>query len=279
MKSATQRTSALSADLHIHSTLSPCAEDSMTPPEVIKKLLALEIDMFSITDHNSVFNNSAFQAHAESKGIVFIPGIELQSSEEIHLLGYFPNLASQQDFYLSIEGKAFTPGLKNDPARFGHQKKIDKFGNFVGEEERMLSMPLTLGINELVNAIHSFGGAAVAAHLDRGFSVVTQLGFIPPELDIDGVEIRDITKIKDFETKYLTGLELPILSSSDSHHLNMMTPAKMRIRMETNDIEGFLNCLLSKGKGRITISTRGKTKPVVKQQARTGDWKNIYTKK
>jgi len=275
---------SFSADLHIHSALSPCAENKMTPEEVLKKIISLGIDVFSITDHNAGFNCAAFGAAAKEKDIFFIPGIELQSSEEIHLLGYFPDVWALETFCSSIVKPALIQGMKNDPLRFGNQLKIDSAGDVVEEEENMLSMPLSLSVDELVNRIHQFNGIAVAAHLDRGFSVISQLGYMPPELKLDAVEIWNADKIGDIRSKFLKGSNLNIISSSDSHYLDMMKNPKMKLWLHNADVHDCLNCIKGNGPGRITIAQKRKRKsqrPVGMGLGRSEgrgnkDWKRLY---
>ncbi|MBI5001423.1 MAG: PHP domain-containing protein [Euryarchaeota archaeon] len=271
------------ADLHIHSALSPCAENKMTPDNVLKKIISLGIDAFSITDHNSGFNCTAFDAAAKERDILFIPGIELQSSEEIHLLGYFPDIQTLNMFCSTIVKPALMQGMRNDPARFGHQLKIHASGKVAGEEEGMLSMPLNLSIDELVDRIHDFSGVAVAAHIDKGFSVISQLGYIPPQLRIDAVEIQDIKKIDEIRLKFFKDRWLNIISSSDAHYLDMMKPPKMRLRLKSVDVKSCLDCIKGDGAGRIMISAKA-----VKNSQRAGepslgakacearDWKELY---
>ncbi len=272
------------ADLHIHSALSPCAENRMTPPEILKRIVSLGIEIFSITDHNSVFNCAAFARAAKEHNLLFIPGIELQSSEEIHLLGYFPDIARLKEFHSSIVKPGILSGISNDAARFGNQLKLDEKGEIIGEEKDMLSMPLEVPVNELVDAVHDFQGVAVAAHIDRGFSLISHLGFIPPELKIDAVEISNIAKIEEMRSDFLEGRDLDILTSSDSHHLNMMKSPKMRFWLKDPDVESCLECIRGEGPGRITIrenamkkkrrSNRAAVPAVANVSSR--DWRSLY---
>lgn len=272
------------ADLHIHSALSPCAENRMTPEEVIKRIKILGIDIFSITDHNSVFNYSAFATVVKEHDVLLIPGIELQTAEEIHLLGYFPSGDRLNEFYSNVVRPGIMPGMKNDPKRFGNQIKIDGSGEIIGEEEAMLTMPLIHSIDELVDSIHRFGGLAVAAHIDRGFSLISQLGFIPPQLKIDAVEIRDINKIDEIKSQYLKDRNLNIISSSDSHYLDMMIIPKMKFWMNDPTIDTILKCLKGEGGGRITIGRGSQSrsrgirgiKDSSNARAAKNDWKNLY---
>jgi len=281
---ANHRLISYSADLHIHSALSPCAENKMTPDEILKSVIRFGIDVFSITDHNSGFNCLAFETAARRKGILFIPGIELQSSEEIHLLGYFPDTHALEMFCSGIVKPGLMRGMKNDPMQFGNQIKIDASGDVVGEEEDMLSMPLILTIDELVDKIHDFHGIAVAAHIDRGFSVISQLGYIPPQLELDAVEVWDATKIEDIRSKYLKERDMNIISSSDTHYLDMMKEPGMKFWLRSGDITSCLNIIKGTGAGRITIreKARKRSRSGGDRPSRAaagpskGSWQNLY---
>ncbi len=256
----------------------------MTPENVIDRLMQLDIDVFSITDHNSGFNCLAFETAAKRKGILFIPGIEIQTSEEIHLLGYFPDTRALGMFCSGIVKPGLMRGMKNDPMQFGNQIKIDASGDVVGEEEDMLSMPLDLTVDELVDGIHEFRGIAVAAHIDRGFSVISHLGYIPPQLKLDAVEVRDTARIEELRSKYLVERDLNIISSSDSHYLHMMKEPKMRFWLHDADIAGCLKSIKGIGSGRITIREKAKRElkrkdgPYRSSNTRPlkGDWQALY---
>ncbi len=280
-----ERLIPFSGDLHVLSALSPCAENKMTPKEVLKKIIGLGIDVFSITDHNSGFNCAAFDAAAKKRDILFIPGIELQSAEEVHLLGYFPDIQVLNTFCATIVKPALMPGMKNDPSIFGNQIRIHVSGDVFGEVEDMLSMPLSLSLDELVNGIHDFNGIAVASHIDRGFGVISQLGFIPPELKIDAVEVSDVNKIDGIREEFLKNRDLNVISSSDSHHLDMMKPPKMKLWLNKPDVNSCLNCIKGDGPGKITLkekriknSKRGHSHGV-DCVCHGKDWKAIYDRK
>ncbi len=275
------RLTPFATDLHIHSALSPCAENIMMPDEVIKKIFGLGIDVFSITDHNSSYNCAAFKAAADEHDLLFIPGIELQTAEEIHLLAYFPEIKDVEQF-CSIVVRPALMTMKNDPSQFGSQLRIGAAGNVIGEVEDMLSMPLNLSIDELVNHIHDFNGIAVAAHIDRGFSIISQLGYMPPQLKLDAVEIRNLDKIDSIKTEFLQNCNLNIISSSDSHYLDMMIKPKMKLWLKEANVSNCLNCIKGEGLGRITIRQKTKSRRAgdstlsAKKITSTKDWKGIY---
>jgi hypothetical protein len=254
----------------------------MTPNEVLKKVISLGIDAFSITDHNSGFNCAAFDSACEGRGVLFIPGIELQSAEEIHLLGYFPDVKTLKDFDAAIVEPGLMQGMKNDPQRFGNQIKLNRSGGVLGEDDSMLSMPLNLSVEKLVEEVHNFNGIAVAAHIDRGFSVLSQLGFIPQQLKLDAVEIRNLSKIQDVQSKHLKASNISIISSSDTHHLDLMSKPSMKLWLDSAEINSCLKCIKGEGPGRITLK-EPKGRAHISKDSQVGDnkssekdWKTLY---
>ena len=277
MKGNARSQIALNADVHIHSSLSPCAADDMLPSNIIEKLETLDIDIFSITDHNSCKNSSAFMQAAKEKGMLFIPGIEIQTQEEIHLLAYFQDVPSIETFYNDVIEPVFIPGMQNDPEKFGNQLIIDRGGRVIDEERRILSLPLNISIDLAVLKVREYGGVAVPAHLDRGFSLISQLGFIPPKLLIDGVEISDVGKIDEFKQKYLKSLDVRVLASSDTHHLHMFKPPKMSFRLPDISVRSCLDCIRGSSGSIFLKSGRRAANKAKKRLPDSGhDWKSIY---
>lgn len=269
---------AYNVDLHIHSALSPCGNNDMVPSKIIDKLKVLDIEIFSITDHNSCANVGAFKKKADEKELTFIPGMEIQTQEEIHLLAYFGSVKEIEEFYTDIIEPGFIIGMKNDPDKFGNQFLVNKSDAIIGEEERILSLPLTITLEEAVEGIRGHGGVAVPAHLDRGFSIISQLGFLPPDLDVDIVEIADTAKIDAFKNQYFPDKDIRVISSSDTHHLHMFQPPKMKFKIPDSGVGSCMECLRGHI-GKISImESRPRPKPQLQKKGKTSsrDWKSIY---
>ncbi|MBN1934335.1 MAG: PHP domain-containing protein, partial [Anaerolineae bacterium] len=86
----------LSVDLHVHTVLSPCAEVEMIPPLIVQQALEMGLDAIAITDHNCAANVSAVIEAARDSGLIVLPGMEVQSREEVHLLCLFDALSQVQ---------------------------------------------------------------------------------------------------------------------------------------------------------------------------------------
>jgi predicted metal-dependent phosphoesterase TrpH len=250
------------ADLHIHSCLSPCGGEDMTPSNIVKKLKMLDVNIFSIADHNSCGNSKAFSIYAENEGLLFVPGIELQTTEEVHLLGYFPNIHTLEEFYENSVLPFLTPG-KNDPETFGKQIIISQSGKVKDEDENLLSLSLMIELDELIERIRAIGGLAVPAHLDKNFSIISQLAFIPPYLKVDAFEIYMIDKLQKIKKEYLQNRKEPIISSSDAHHPHHLIKPKMRFWLKRLVLGEIFEAFKGSEDRRITISqtTYSKAKP------------------
>jgi predicted metal-dependent phosphoesterase TrpH len=198
------------ADLHLHTCLSPCADDLMQAAAIIEQAKQIGLDMIGICDHNSGENVRAMMKASERQGLVVIPGVEVTSREEVHILGLFSteqDLMNLQDIiYENLPGQ-------NDEEAFGPQLVIDEYDNVVGKNSRLLIGATTLTLEQIIDAIHQFAGLAVASHVDRQrFSLIGQLGFIPNGLKLDAVEVSNPSSVRE-EYGY------PVVTSSDAHFL------------------------------------------------------------
>jgi PHP family Zn ribbon phosphoesterase len=199
----------LCADLHIHTCLSPCAEREMSPPEVVRRGRERGLHVIGICDHNTAENAEAVIRAAEDTGLAVIGGMEISSREEVHVLGLFGDVAGLR----SAQGVVYENLVgENDPDAFGEQLIMNERGEVVGRSDRLLLGATDLPVHEVVRTIHRLGGVAIAAHVDRpSFSIVSQLGFIPMGLGLDGVEV-----CAEHRPPYL-GEGLPVVRSSDAH--------------------------------------------------------------
>lgn len=177
-------------DLHMHSCLSPCADDAMTPNNICNMAFIKGLDLIAVTDHNSTKNLPAVDRVAASLGLKLLYGAELETSEEVHVLGLFNTLEKSQKFQEWIDLKM--PEVKNDEEFFGHEWIMNEMDEKTGDETRLLLVSLNATLEETVDAIHEYGGRAILAHvLDRANSVTNQLGFIPMDLPYDGLEVKN----------------------------------------------------------------------------------------
>lgn len=209
------------ADLHIHTVLSACAEVEMIPPLIVRRALRLGLGLIAVTDHNACANAEAVIRAAEGTGLAVLPGMELQTREEVHLLCLFdamePCLAWQEEVW------GLLPPLVNREEFFGPQYVVDADGEWVRTEKRLLAASADIAVEQAVARVHALGGLAIPAHVDRpAFSVLANLGMVPPNLGADALEVT--ARFRP-ETGFAQWPELrgwPLVVNGDAHRLGEM---------------------------------------------------------
>jgi len=199
-------------DLHIHSCLSPCGDDLMTPNNIARMAYIKGLDVIALTDHNTAGNLPATEKVCRLLGVGFLPGMELTTQEEAHLLAYFPTVGHALSF--SDEIYPFLPEIPNRPALFGKQTALDENDEPLYEEPKLLISALSLSLEEVIDRVHANGGLPVPAHINRGANgLLNVLGFLPPGLRVSALEVtRALPCPVD-----LSGYR--VLFSSDAHTL------------------------------------------------------------
>lgn len=174
-------------DLHIHSCLSPCADDAMTPAAVVRAARDAGIGLIALTDHNSARNCPAMAAAAAEAGIGFIPGVEVTTSEEIHCVCLLPDLGKAAAFSRWLD--SLRPGIANRPAFFGRQTVMGSTGRRT-EERELLFMARRISVSELTGMVRQYGGLIWPAHVDKPTnSLYSILGCWPEDIEMDAVEL------------------------------------------------------------------------------------------
>lgn len=208
-------------DLHIHSCLSPCSDDDMTLNNIVNMAYIKELDLIAITDHNSVKQLYALESVAKNK-IDFVYGVEIQSREEVHILGYFLPDADLDEIQRMLD--KYLIEEPNDEYYFGHQYILNAQDEIIDEEKRLLIKSLDLSLNEVIDKIHALHGIAVLAHaMDERFSIMHVYMSIDESLDFDGIEV------KKYEHQIKLEKDFPYLKkttwfySSDAHRLEMIS--------------------------------------------------------
>lgn len=200
-------------DMHIHSALSPCGDNDMTPNNIVNMSIIKGLDVISVTDHNSCGNVRAVMEVAGDR-ILVIPGMEIETSEEVHVVCYFADISDCERMHEEV--KKHMPKIKNNEKIYGEQLLMNAEDEIIGKEENLLVTATELNIFEVFELVKKYDGVAVLAHIDRtSFSVLSNLGFIPPELEISAVEITPKNRTK-YENEYK---KYKIISNSDAHYL------------------------------------------------------------
>lgn len=238
----------LKADLHIHTCLSPCGELEMSPTAIAHQAKIKEIDIIGICDHNSAENVQAVIKAAQKFKINVLPGIEVTSQEEVHILALFDEveeaLKLQQIIYENLAGE-------NDEETFGLQVVVNERGEVLGFNKKLLIGACALSVEEVVSLIHSLNGLAIASHIDReAFSLIAQLGFIPENLEFDALEISPALSYGEAQQKFK--LTYPLVSFSDAHFLREMGRGLTLFYIEEGNIQEIKKAFLNKD-GRKVI--------------------------
>lgn len=215
-------------DMHIHSCLSPCGDDDMTPNNIAGMAYLAGLKVIALTDHNCAANAPALEKCCAKYGITVIAGTEVNTAEDIHLLCYFDSMSSARLFSERIEESL--PPVKNRKEIFGNQLIMDENDNITGEKEKLLVNACALGLKQAVEICHSLGGLAVYAHIDRdSYSVLSVLGALPAEVAADGVEIYDISRRRQMKESGIIPRDMRCMTNSDAHYLEYIADRRQEL--------------------------------------------------
>lgn len=236
-------------DLHIHTCLSPCADPGMLPGEVIKAAKAKGLEVIGICDHNSAENARAFQKAGERQSLSVLGGMEVTTSEEVHILGLFDSreglLKLQDVVYENLPGT-------NDEEVFGRQIVVDENNRPMALNDRLLIGATLLSLEETVATIHSLGGIAIASHIDReGFGIIGQLGLIPSGLALDGLEVSPKTPLEKARKDYAHLGHFGLITSSDAHYLNDIGRCSTSFLIEEASVKEIRKALFKEDGRRV----------------------------
>lgn len=221
-----------SYDLHIHSCLSPCGDDDMTPANIAGLASLLGLKIVALTDHNSVKNCPAFFAQAKRFGIVPVAGMELTTAEEVHIICLFEELASAMDFGAEVE-KRRVP-VKNRPQIFGNQFIMDENDEVCGEEENLLINAASIDISETYSLCTGFGGICYPAHIDReSGGLVAVLGTFPELPPFTAFELNDGANYDEYLRRFPELSKKRYVVSSDAHRLPSMSKGENKVLLDS----------------------------------------------
>jgi len=203
------------ADLHVHTCLSPCADLNMGPRALVEKASQQGLDVIGISDHNSAENVPAVVKAARDRKLTVLPGMEVTSKEEVHILAVFDTvdkaLRLQEIVYEHLPGD-------NDPEAFGPQVVVNEDHDVLGFNNRLLAGATELSIDQVVESIRGLGGLAIASHVDREtFGIIGQLGFIPEGLNLDALELSANTTPEEARRRFPQYADCAFIRSSDAH--------------------------------------------------------------
>lgn len=230
------------ADLHIHTVLSPCGDFEMSPTAIVDRALARGLDMIAISDHNTTRQVKVTQRIGKAKGLFVLGGVEVTSQEETHCLCFFPNDEQLDAFQAFLD--AHLPPIPNDEDRFGYQLIVDENDEIVGEEQYHLLNAIDVDIDGIYDEVHRIGGLFVPAHINKGTtSLMSQLGFVPPDLRADALEINKFITRDEIVKKFAYLKRFHFITDSDAHFINNVGDVYNIIYMEHRSFDEFAKAL------------------------------------
>lgn len=190
----------------------------MIPPLIVEKAISDGINLLAITDHNATANIAAVRTAAQGTGITVLAGMELQTSEEIHVICLFDEL--DQAYSLQNIVDQHLPPLPNNIEFFGEQFVVDETGDFLRREERLLLTSTTLSLSDAWKSVTQLGGLLIPAHVNRkAYGLIPTLGFVPTDIPIDILEISSHIRPEQAAVTLPQIKGFPLIQSGDAHFL------------------------------------------------------------
>lgn len=232
-------------DLHLHSCLSPCGDNDMTPWNTVNMAKLLGLDMIAVTDHNSCGNCRSAMKVGEKIGITVVPGMELCTSEEVHCICLFDDIGNAEAFSDCV--RSTMPPVKNREEIFGQQLFMDEADAVLGKEEILLTAASSISVDSLPQLVKEYGGVCFPAHIDReSYSILSSLGDFPPELRVNAFELTVHADEKYYFKNYEYLKDKRLLRSSDAHYLESMREKEFYLELEENSASALIRYLEKK---------------------------------
>jgi len=205
-------------DLHIHSALSPCGDMDMTPNNIVNMAVINGLDIIAVTDHNSIGNAEAVMSASYGKPLHVIPGMELETAEEVHFVCLFESLGDAQTFSEFL--KPYFLPIENRVEIFGEQAYMNEQDEITGYENQLLTTALSLSIYDAAPVVQSMNGIIIPAHVNKdAYSIISNLGSVPEDLGFAAVELSRHISRDDALKKWPDLSRFYSVTSSDAHYL------------------------------------------------------------
>ncbi len=205
-------------DFHIHSCLSPCADNDMTPNNIAGVCALAGLQIAALTDHNSTRNCPAFFAAAKRQGIIPVAGMELTTAEDIHIVCLFEQLADAMAFGDAVEERRVR--IPNRVDIFGEQILMNEEDQPIGTDPDMLPNATTLSLEEVPPLVGAHNGVCFPAHIDREANgIVATLGVFPDSPPFGCAELHDPETAEEYRARFPILQGVRLLCGSDAHYL------------------------------------------------------------
>lgn len=231
----------LTCDLHIHSALSPCADNDMTPGNIVGMASLKGLDVIAITDHQRCANVGPAMKIAESYGVAVIPGMELETAEEIHFICLFPDLQSAEAFESLVADHM--PAVLNREDIFGEEWLFNDEDERIGKEPNLLLTPCSFSYQDAFREVEKAGGVCYPAHVDRdAYSILSSFGMIPPEVQSKTLEISASCDVGELLSAHPELKDYRLLRASDAHALGtILEPGSMVEIAQDKNAKNFIS--------------------------------------
>lgn len=232
-------------DLHLHTCLSPCGDEDMTPWNTVNMAKLLGLDMIAVTDHNSCKNCRSAMEVGEKIGITVVPGMELCTAEEVHCICLFDDIDKAEAFSEYV--RAMMPDIRNREEIFGTQLFMDSADGVLGKEDVLLTAASSISIDSLPGLVKDYGGVCYPAHIDReSYSILSSLGDFPPELEVNAFELTPTAEERYYLESYAYLKGKSLLRSSDAHYLENMREREFYLELPENSAAALIEYLKKK---------------------------------
>lgn len=233
-------------DLHLHSCLSPCGDNEMTPYNLVNMAKIFGYDIIALTDHNTCENCESAIKIGKEIGITVVPGMELCTAEEIHCVCLFSELEKAMQFSNFV--KTQMPPIKNKEKIFGEQLLMDTEDGILGKEEILLTTAADISIDVLPAIVKQCGGVCFPAHIDRSsYSIISALGDFSVDLNVNCFELTPDADEDYYKEKYPATRDKILLRNSDAHYLTSMREPKFFVELTENSARALIAFLKGEG--------------------------------
>ncbi|HIZ82643.1 MAG TPA: PHP domain-containing protein [Candidatus Mediterraneibacter pullistercoris] len=229
-------------DLHIHSCLSPCGDDAMTPADLVGMAAVKGLDVIALTDHNTCRNCPAAMYHGANYGVTVIPGMELTTVEEVHVICLFPTLEDALAFDALVYERLMP--VPNREEIFGKQQIMDKEDKVTGTVENLLINATSISFDDAFSLAESYHGIAYPAHVDKAStSLISNLGFIPPGSTFSCAEFHNFSNLHRIRKDHPYLEKCNVICCSDAHYLEDIHEPDYQIYARSKNVNDILDAL------------------------------------
>lgn len=239
-----------SADLHIHTLLSPCAEIEMIPSLIVEAARIAGLDIIGIADHNSCENADAVVEAARGSSVKVLPGMEVQSVEGVHLLCLFDSVEQAEQMRETVYDRL--PNIAVSERQYKQQMVVDSVADFVKYVTKPISLPTSMEIDEVFERAYTLGGILIPSHIDRHETgLCGVLGMLPETPVFEAVEVSQNITTQEARAKYPSIGPLPVFHGSDAHWLSAIGERRTMLYMESRTVEEIRLACRGEGGRRV----------------------------